>query len=733
MYVNEFQTSTVRFSIPKATEEELRFILVRNSEMLETASDPDNLDRFLAEIADFQELTKDIDYDPELVELKDTIIDELGDRAAFLLEETMEKADKTYYAEDPDFEQASQIYSRITALVNNSFSYSFADPEGTAGISSPKEVLYAAGDILYLLDGADTPRLSSFGPDTVFIAERELIDWDGTSGNLSLAADPDGNCLVFAAGTAAVHRYTAELTDPIRLTVPDYSADPDDTLSVAVSRENTVYLVGNRQVLVFEYAIGNETTVERDNVIEQNLKNALEPYGDTPLADVFFDDSNVLHLFFPSSGEVLQCTSLGEVITSVEFPGISADSDIAVDGLGYYYFTMPEEHRVLKYSPKGEFISEFGSFGDGEGEFSRPEGIAVSGEGTVYIAEAGNKRLQVLTLTAPPLLLPEVAQYGEQFTRRKQSSEEAVEKISAVQTDGTFWKATLDFGVPAAIMGSSFALAFVDGILYRNSMNNFAEYQNSTDLEDVEEFRSRAALNWAFSRVSLYAGYAAMGAGSYWLASSIGSSIDAKVQQKRTVEYLQSFDMDKEYDVNEGKFRSLQTANILGFTTGVLPPLLGGTAALVLSFIPQVNPQISRVAAAGCIAIPPIFSHVYAGQMSWGNFVNGLIADAMAITAFLLAKDVSKSVYFDSIEDPAERGERYYNSTMEYALSDYYLFGALVFRFVAGWNDFRRGWKRANEYNTYEAVTERPSPLSFRAGPYFDENGSPGLAFTLQF
>ena len=728
IYVNEFQTTTVRFSIPPATEEELRFILIKNSEILDTASDPDNIDQFLSEIAEFQELTRNITYDPELVQLKDTILDELGQRAAYLLEETMEQADSTYYSDDPDFEGANQIYSHITGLVNNNFSYSFA----VGKLTAPREVLYSSADVFYLLDGTDIPRLSSFGPDAVPVASRELLDFDTPPESVNLAVDSEGNCFVFAPGTNSVLRYTPELEGPVRLTIPDYNADPEEHPRIAVSEGNAVYLLGNDRNIVFEYTLANELTIERDSVIEEALTTVLETAGGGTLGTAFFDTSNILHLFFPETGEVLQLTSLGELASSVQLPGSSAESNIALDTMGYYYVTLPGEDRVVKFSPKGEFISEFGGSGSDEGQFNRPEGIAVDNDGTVYVAEGGNNRLQILTLAAPPLLLPAVARYGEQFDRRKETSEQAVRKFQGVTVDGTFLKSTVKFAVPLGIMASSFGFGVLDTILYRSSMENLAEYQNSTDAERVEELRAKSSRNWIFSRMSHYTGYAAMGVGSYWLASSITESIDGKVQKGRTIEYLQSFDMDKEYDVDEKKFRSLQTARVAGLTTGLLPPIIGGTAALVLSLFPEINPQIPHIVAAGCIAVPPIFAHVYAGQMSWGSFVTGLIADAFAFTAFLFTKDVHQSVYLDSIEDPVERGNTYVSQSFEYMMSNYYLVGALAFRFAAGLHDFKKGWERANEYNTYEAVTERPSPLSMQVSPYMDNRGAPGIAVNLQ-
>ena len=51
---------------------------------------------------------------------------------------------------------------------------------------------------------------------------------------------------------------------------------------------------------------------------------------------------------------------------------------------------------VKKYSSDGEFFAAFGSSGRGEGQFTRPAGVAVDRDGYIYIADWGNERVQVL-------------------------------------------------------------------------------------------------------------------------------------------------------------------------------------------------------------------------------------------------------------------------------------------------------------------------------------------------
>lgn len=52
--------------------------------------------------------------------------------------------------------------------------------------------------------------------------------------------------------------------------------------------------------------------------------------------------------------------------------------------------------RVAKVSPTGEWLASFGSPGDGPGQFNTPHSIAIDAEDHIYVADRGNRRVQVL-------------------------------------------------------------------------------------------------------------------------------------------------------------------------------------------------------------------------------------------------------------------------------------------------------------------------------------------------
>jgi DNA-binding beta-propeller fold protein YncE len=51
--------------------------------------------------------------------------------------------------------------------------------------------------------------------------------------------------------------------------------------------------------------------------------------------------------------------------------------------------------RIAKFDKHGKFIKTWGSRGADPGQFNTPHGIAIDAQGNVYVADSGNKRIQV--------------------------------------------------------------------------------------------------------------------------------------------------------------------------------------------------------------------------------------------------------------------------------------------------------------------------------------------------
>jgi tripartite motif-containing protein 71 len=62
------------------------------------------------------------------------------------------------------------------------------------------------------------------------------------------------------------------------------------------------------------------------------------------------------------------------------------------------YLVVARLHQIFKYNTTtGALVDDWGSYGQGEGEFNLPQGIATDHEGNVYVTDTGNHRVQKLT------------------------------------------------------------------------------------------------------------------------------------------------------------------------------------------------------------------------------------------------------------------------------------------------------------------------------------------------
>jgi DNA-binding beta-propeller fold protein YncE len=73
---------------------------------------------------------------------------------------------------------------------------------------------------------------------------------------------------------------------------------------------------------------------------------------------------------------------------------------LAIDGQGNVYVADQGNSRIQKFSARGAFLTQWGApggaKGTGPGEFNTPIGIAVDRDGSIYVTDFGNNRVQKL-------------------------------------------------------------------------------------------------------------------------------------------------------------------------------------------------------------------------------------------------------------------------------------------------------------------------------------------------
>ncbi len=162
---------------------------------------------------------------------------------------------------------------------------------------------------------------------------------------------------------------------------------------VAVDSQNRVWVFhrAEKPVLCLDAATGEVVSSFGDGLFDN--EHGLEVDGD---GNVWLTDANthVVEQYSPD-GELMKTLGIkGEPGEDDKRFNKPTDIDFGPDG-SIYVTDGYGNNRIVRLDSQGSFINAWGSKGAGPGEFDTPHGIAVDGNGTVYVADRGNSRVQV--------------------------------------------------------------------------------------------------------------------------------------------------------------------------------------------------------------------------------------------------------------------------------------------------------------------------------------------------
>jgi DNA-binding beta-propeller fold protein YncE/4-amino-4-deoxy-L-arabinose transferase-like glycosyltransferase len=215
-----------------------------------------------------------------------------------------------------------------------------------------------------------------------------LAQWPGTTPAFiepcAVAVSPQGQVYVLDTQADIAYRFSAQ-------------GEPQGTVGagsglyrprgIAVDREGNVYIANTGGNNVVKFSATGEVLAQigragkGDGQLDQPCDVAVDEQGNIYVVDTLnqrvqrFDRTGRYQGQWPIAGA-----------------GTAYAPHLAL-AAGIVYLTDPEGGRLLAYSPSGALLGAWGSPGAGEGQFTKPTGLALDSRGRLFVADAGNHRL----------------------------------------------------------------------------------------------------------------------------------------------------------------------------------------------------------------------------------------------------------------------------------------------------------------------------------------------------
>ena len=122
---------------------------------------------------------------------------------------------------------------------------------------------------------------------------------------------------------------------------------------------------------------------------------------------------------FTNTGRYLTQWGVNGSANSLSFVALDASGNVYVadgdNGLGPPLHGGG--HRIVKFTATGTFVTQWGSFGTGKGQFFNPYGVAIDASGNVYVADTVNNNVQKF---GPSVQLPVTQPLTQTITSNQQ-------------------------------------------------------------------------------------------------------------------------------------------------------------------------------------------------------------------------------------------------------------------------------------------------------------------------
>ena len=150
--------------------------------------------------------------------------------------------------------------------------------------------------------------------------------------------------------------------------------------------------------------VGDSTRIQLFSSSGTFISKWATPHG-TNDGEIYYPTSiavnKIGHVIVSGSTGVQMFNANGTFLMKLVAPqgGAFSSAHVAVDnkGVGQIIVSDSDNSKIHLYNSVGTYISSFGSFGSGDGEFNQPNGVAIDENGNIYVCDRMNNRIQYIT------------------------------------------------------------------------------------------------------------------------------------------------------------------------------------------------------------------------------------------------------------------------------------------------------------------------------------------------
>lgn len=280
-----------------------------------------------------------------------------------------------------------QKFSSSGTLITKWGIYGIGDGE----FNGPSGIAVGIDNSVYVTDSGNN-RIQKFGNNGIFTAKwGSGGERDGAFSEPSgIAIGPDGSIYVTDTYNARVQKFDATGNFLVKWGTYGYGYGEFSTpSSIAVGSDGSVYVADRSNNLIQKFdSNGNFILAWGAYSVEYlNSSPKSVAVGPDGLIYVVVEPS-----IYPGDYEIQKFDSYGYFLTKWVVSPFS--EGIAIGSEGFVYVVAPVWNLIQKFDMDGNYITGWGSYGTGNGEFNSPQGISVGPDGYIYVVDTGNHRIQ---------------------------------------------------------------------------------------------------------------------------------------------------------------------------------------------------------------------------------------------------------------------------------------------------------------------------------------------------